>query len=135
MVTVKSTYLGELRTRNSHQQSGSELITDAPTDNQGRGEAFSPTDLVATAFADCIITIMGIKARDMAVDISGTSYDITKVMYADPRRIGEIHIDFNFPSRNYSHKVKTILERVAETCPVALSIHPDIKRIIKFNWN
>ncbi len=134
MVRIQSTYIGELRTKNIHGPSGVELITDAPTDNHGRGEAFSPTDLVATAYADCMITIMGIKARDLDVDLTGTTYEITKVMYSDPRRIGEIHVRFDFPDREYAQKHKTILERIQETCPVAHSIHPEIKRIVTFNW-
>lgn len=134
MATSLGTYLGDLRTENIHINSGQVLITDAPLDNQGKGEAFSPTDLVATAFADCIITIMGIKARDKGLDLSGTTFDITKVMYDNPRRIGEIHVHFVFPQRDFSRKDRRILESVANSCPVAWSIHPDIKRIVTFQW-
>lgn len=134
MPTVKTKYLGNLRTENQHLQSGCRLITDAPLDNQGRGEAFSPTDLVATALGDCIMTIMGIKARDKGIDLDGTQIEITKIMTADPRRIGEIEITFYFPARTYSEKEKKLLEAVSKTCPVALSLHPEIKQNIRFVW-
>jgi len=134
MATVKGEYLGDLRTDNEHIQSGSRITTDAPIDNQGRGEAFSPTDLLATAFGDCIMTIMGINARDKKIDLKGTQYEITKVMYSDPRRVGEIHIHFSFPKLDISLKDKKILEGVAKTCPVAQSIHADIIRKVTFDW-
>ena len=134
MPTVKTVYLGNLRTENVHLQSGCQLITDAPLDNQGRGEAFSPTDLVATALGDCIMTIMGIKARDKGIDLEGTQIEITKIMASDPRRIGEIQVTFRFPDKNYSEKDKKVLEAVSKTCPVALSLHSDIKQNIQFIW-
>ena len=134
MPTVKTVYLGNLRTENEHLQSGCKLITDAPLDNQGRGEAFSPTDLVATALADCIMTIMGIKARDKGIDLDGTRIEITKIMNTEPRRIGEIQVTFYFPDKSYAEKDKKLLEAVSKTCPVALSLHPDIRQTIQFNW-
>ena len=134
MPTVKTVYLGNLRTENVHLQSGCQLITDAPLDNQGRGEAFSPTDLVATALGDCIMTIMGIKARDKGIDLDGTRIEITKIMATDPRRIGEVQVTFHFPDKLYSEKDKKLLEAVSKTCPVALSLHPDTKQTIQFNW-
>lgn len=134
MPTVKTVYLGELRTENEHLQSGCKLITDAPLDNQGRGEAFSPTDLVATALGDCIMTIMGIKARDKGIDLDGTRIEITKIMAANPRRIGEIQVIFRFPDKTYSEKDKKLLEAVSKTCPVALSLNPDIKQNVQFIW-
>lgn len=133
MPTSKVTYLGELRTSSVHLQSGSEIISDAPIDNNGKGEAFSPTDTVANGLASCMFTVMGIKAREMGVDFSGSTAEVTKVMVADPRRISEIHVTFNM-SIEADEKTKTILERTALTCPVHYSLHPDIKREIVFNW-
>ena len=134
MATSHTVYLGDLRTENEHIQSGQKIISDAPVDNQGKGEAFSPTDLVATALSDCMMTIMGIKARDKNLDLTGTAIETTKIMVSDPRRIGEIMVEFTFPKNNFSEKDKTIFEAVAKTCPVALSLHPDIKQTVKFNW-
>lgn len=133
MPTSKVTYLGELRTSSVHLQSGSEIISDAPIDNNGKGEAFSPTDTVANGLASCMFTVMGIKAREMGIDFSGSTADVTKVMAAEPRRISEIHVTFNM-SIEVDDKTKTILERTALTCPVHYSLHPDIKREIVFNW-
>lgn len=133
MPTSKVTYLGELRTSSIHLQSGSEIISDAPIDNNGKGEAFSPTDTVANGLASCMFTVMGIKAREMGVDFSGSTAEVTKVMAAEPRRISEIHVTFNM-SIKADEKTKTILERTALTCPVHYSLHPDIKREIVFNW-
>lgn len=133
MPTSKVTYLGELRNSSIHLQSGSEIISDAPIDNNGKGEAFSPTDTVANGLASCMFTVMGIKAREMGVDFSGSTADVTKVMAAEPRRISEIHVTFNM-SIEADDKTKTILERTALTCPVHYSLHPDIKREIVFNW-
>jgi uncharacterized OsmC-like protein len=133
MATSKVTYLGDLRTSSIHLQSGSEIISDAPIDNNGKGEAFSPTDTVANGLASCMFTVMGIKARDLAVDFSGSSAEVTKVMAAEPRRISEIHVIFNM-NLSADEKTKTILERTALTCPVHFSLHPDIKREIVFNW-
>ena len=114
-------------------QSGSEIISDAPIDNNGKGEAFSPTDTVANGLASCMFTVMGIKANEMNVDFSGSTAEVTKVMAAEPRRISEIHITFNM-NLSADKKTKTILERTALTCPVHFSLHPDIKREIVFNW-
>jgi uncharacterized OsmC-like protein len=134
MTTVKTVYLGDLRTENEHLQSGNKIITDAPTDNQGKGEAFSPTDLLATALGNCIMTIMGIKARDNGIDIKGTEIDVTKIMASDPRRVAEVVVEFTFPKKNYSEEEKKLIESVAGTSPVPLSLHPDLKQTIKFNW-
>ena len=134
MATSRTIYLGELRTENEHIRSGQKLITDAPVDNQGKGEAFSPTDLVATALSDCMMTIIGIKARDKGLDLKGTSIETTKNMSAEPRRIGEIVVEFTFPKNDFSEKDKAILEAVTKNCPVALSLHPDVKQTVKFNW-
>lgn len=134
MATIRTIYLGELRTENEHLQSGNKVITDAPTDNRGKGEFFSPTDLLATALGSCILTIMGITARDHQIDINETSVDVTKIMASEPRRVAEVVLEFNFPKRNYSLEEKQIVESVAGISPVPLSLHPDLKQTIKFNW-
>ena len=133
MATSKVTYLGELRTSSIHLQSGSEIISDAPVDNNGKGAAFSPTDTVANGLASCMFTVMGIKAQDLGVDFSGSTAEVTKIMAAEPRRISEIHVTFTM-NLAADEKTKTILERTAMTCPVFYSLHPDIKREIVFNW-
>jgi putative redox protein len=128
-------YEGELRTVATHLQSGTVIETDAPLDNQGKAQRFSPSDLVATALGSCMMTIMGIKARDMEIDLRGTKIEINKVMKADPRRIGEIHLQFHFPeSLLVNEKERIIFERAAKTCPVIYSINPEIKVEIVFNW-
>lgn len=132
-MTSKVTYLGDLRTSSIHTNSGSEIISDAPLDNNGKGEAFSPTDTVANALASCMFTVMGIKARDMEVDFSGSTAEVTKVMGTEPRRITEVHVTFTM-SISADDKTKTILEKTAMTCPVFFSLHPDIKKEITFNW-
>ena len=134
MTTVKTTYLGGLRTENIHLQSGNRIITDAPTDNRGKGEAFSPTDLLATSLGNCIMTIMGIKAMDNNIDITGTEIEITKIMADAPRRVAEVVLEFNFPKKGYSEEEKRLIESVAGTSPVPLSLHPDLKQTIIFNW-
>lgn len=133
MATSKVTYLGELRTSSVHLQSGSEIISDAPLDNNGKGEAFSPTDTVANALASCMLTIMGIKARDMGVALEGTTAEVTKIMATEPRRISGVKIVFDFKS-DADEKSRTILERAAMTCPVYHSLHPDIVKDVTFNW-
>lgn len=133
MATSKVTYLGDLRTSSIHIASGSEIISDAPIDNNGKGEAFSPTDTVSNALASCMFTVMGIKARDLAVDFSKSTAEVTKVMGTEPRRITEIHVTFNM-NIPVSDKNKTILEKTAMTCPVFNSLHPDIKKVVVFNW-
>lgn len=113
--------------------SGSEIISDAPLDNNGKGEAFSPTDTVANALASCMFTVMGIKARDMGVDFKGSTAEVTKIMQASPRKIARIEVVFNMVS-DADEKARTILERTALTCPVHLSLNPDIEKDITFNW-
>lgn len=133
MATSNVTYLGDLRTSSIHLQSGTEIISDAPLDNNGRGEAFSPTDTVANSLASCMFTVMGIKAQEMKVDFSGATAEVTKIMAAEPRRISEIHVTFSM-NVFADEKTKIILERTALTCPVYFSLHPDIKKVIVFNW-
>jgi len=135
-MTSQIIYKGALRTEATHLQSGTEIETDALVDNQGKGERFSPTDLLATSLGSCMMTIMGIKARDMDVDLENTQIDITKIMKADPRRVSGINVAFHFPDHlELDTKQKAILENAARTCPVAKSIHPDIALDIQFNWN
>lgn len=133
MSTTKVVYLGELRTECTHLASGNSYITDAPLDNQGKGAAFSPTDTVATGLANCMLTVMGIKARDLDVAMEGTTAKVTKTMTANPRRISEIKVVLHFP-KGISSKNQKILENTGRTCPVALSLHPEIVQDIQFNW-
>ena len=134
MATVQTKYLGELRTESVHLQSGNKLITDAPTDNQGRGEAFSPTDLLATAYGACVLTIMGIAAKTHGFNIDGTEVETTKIMGTDPRRVVELVTTFTFPANNYSVKHKKILELAAKECPVYNSLHPDMIKTVSFRY-
>lgn len=132
-MTSKVTYSGELRTKSVHLQSGSEIITDAPTDNNGRGEAFSPTDMVANSLATCMFTIMGIKANQMGVNFDGSTASVTKIMRSEPRMISKIIVEFDM-NLSADGKTKILLERAAMTCPVYLSLHPDIEKEVTFNW-
>lgn len=134
MATVKAKYLGNLRVECTHLQSGTKIITDAPVDNHGKGEAFSPTDLCSTSVAACAMTIMGIYAQEKGLDITGTEIEITKTMSANPRRIASIDVIFHMPAREFSDKDKAVLERVAHTCPVHLSLHPEVKQNFVFDW-
>jgi putative redox protein len=134
MGTSKVIYLGELRTEAQHLHSGVKIITDAPLDNQGKAEYFSPTDLAATSLATCGMTIMGIAARTHGFSIEGTEASVTKIMLSNPRRIGEVQIDYNFPEIEYTEKQKKIIEIAGTTCPVALSLHPDLVQTIRFNF-
>lgn len=133
MPTSKITYVGELRTTCIHLQSGTEILTDAPTDNHGKGEAFSPTDLVATALGSCMVSIMAIKTKDLDIDLKDSTLSVTKIMQAEPRRIAKIIVELNL-SIATTDKNKMILERAAMTCPVLLSLHPDIEKEVTFNW-
>jgi putative redox protein len=137
MPTIKTNYLGDLRTQAMHLQSSTQILTDAPTDNQGKGEAFSPTDLVAAALGSCMMTIMGIAARRDGIDLKGSEMEITKGMSADaPRRIIRIDIQMNMVSSSpISQQQQDRLERAAYTCPVALSLHPDIEQAVTFSWH
>jgi len=131
MATSETIYIGGLRTEATHLRSGNKLITDAPLDNQGKGEYFSPTDLVATALGSCMLTIMGIAARKNNFTIDGTKLVITKIMTPEPpRKIAEIVIEITFPVVNYTDQQKKILDNCARTCPVALSLHPEVKQTV-----
>jgi putative redox protein len=133
MSTAKVTYLGNLRTECEHLNSGATFITDAPIDNNGKGEAFSPTDTVATGLASCMITMMGIKAEALDVSLGGTTAMVTKTMATNPRRISRIDVEVIVPT-NVSEKSQKILENTAKTCPVLYSLHPDIEKGIVFRW-
>ncbi len=134
MATVQTTYLGDLRTECVHLQSGNKIITDAPVDNQGRGEAFSPTDLLATAYGSCVLTIMGMAARTHGFSIDGAEVQVTKIMGTDPRRVVELVVEFTMPHDNYSPKERKILELTAKECPVYNSLHPDIKKTVTYKY-
>ena len=134
MATIQTLYLGDLRTEITHVQSGNKVMTDAPTDNNGKGEAFSPTDLCVTALASCAMTIIGIYGKMHDVDVTGTSIEVTKTMSANPRRIGKLEVVFTMPDREYTDKQKTMIERAAHTCPVHLSLHPDVEQVFTFRW-
>jgi len=135
-MTSQITYEGNLRTVATHLQSETVIETDAPTDNHGKGERFSPTDMVATALGSCMLTTMGIKAKDLQVNLEGTTVDITKIMVAKPRKIGEIKVVINFPKGVHpDEKQRTILEKTAMTCPVFESLHADMKKDVEFRWD
>lgn len=136
MPTVHTTYLGDLRTEATHLQSGTRILTDAPTDNTGKGEAFSPTDLVATALGSCIITTMGIVARRDGIELPTSDLTITKVMSNDtPRRIVRIEIDIAMGlSDHFTEEYRAKMETIAHTCPVAISLHPDLEQVVRFTW-
>ena len=132
MATIHNKYEGDLRTKAQHLASGNTIITDAPVDNNGRGEAFSPSDLVCAALGSCMMTIMGIVAQRNSIAIEGTEIETTKIMAAEPRRISEVVLTFKMPAIAYTAKEKALLENAARTCPVALSLHPEIKQTVTF---
>lgn len=133
-MTSKVIYKGQLETECIHLSSNDSIRTDAPVDNQGRGSAFSPTDLCATSLATCMLTVMGIWARDNDVDIDGAYANVKKHMGTDPRRITQIDVEIQMPDREYSSKTQSILKHIADTCPVAKSLHPDIIQNITFKF-
>lgn len=134
MPTIKSSYLGNLRTNSEHLQSGTTLMTDAPVDNNGKGEKFSPTDLVSSALGSCMVTIMGIVANRENVELDGLTWEVTKIMSASPRKIQEIIIDFHWENPVSDPVMIEKLKNAARTCPVALSLDPGIKQTINFNF-
>lgn len=133
-MTATIVYEGFLRCGATHLQSGTAIETDAPTDNRGRGERFSPTDLVCTALGTCMITTMGIKAADMNIDLTGTRIQVTKHMKSDPRRIGKIEVSLKLPGAALSQKDKEILQRTGDHCPVIKSLHPDVEVAAEYVW-
>ncbi len=136
MPTSKIVYLGDLRTQATHLQSNETIITDAPVDNNGKGEAFSPTDLAATSLGSCAMTIMGIMAKREGVDFTGSEIEVTKIMSVEaPRRIAKVIVDFTMKtSEALPEEVQAKYVRAAHTCPVSLSLHPDIEQVFNFNW-
>jgi putative redox protein len=134
-MTSKVIYTGNLRTEASHIKSGDTLITDAPVDNNGKGEAFSPTDLMATSLASCMMTIMGIAARNHAIEIDNTMAEVTKIMGENPRRVSGIDVKLIMPPKIYDSKQKSILTHAAQNCPVMKSIHPDIVVNLDILWH
>jgi len=135
MTKMKTVYLGGLRNEVEHLQSGTKLVTDAPLDNHGKGESFSPTDLFASSLGCCMLTIMGISAESYGFNIDGATIETEKVMGTNPRRIVEIKLDIQFPKgANYTDQQKRLIESAARTCPVANSLNPEIKKTITFNY-
>ena len=132
MAIIETVYSGSLRTRSKHLASGMEITTDAPLDNKGKGEAFSPTDLLACSLGNCMLTLMGIACETHHMNMDGTTLSVTKMMAADPRRVSGIRIVLKLPPNNFSDHQKLILERAALTCPVAKSLHPDIIQDVTF---
>ena len=134
METIRTIYLGDLRTQATHVQSAEVITTDAPLDNQGKGEFFSPTDMVAAALGSCAMTIMGIAARDNGFSIDGAKAGITKIMASDPRRIAEIRIEYDFTGLDLTAEQKELIEESSKKCPVCLSLHPDLHRNITLKF-
>ena len=132
-MTSKVTYLGNLRTESVHIPSNEMIVTDAPTDNNGKGEAFSPTDLVASSLSSCILTVLGIVSKKIKYDLTNTKSSVKKIMGDKPRRIVEIEVKIKF-SQSTDSKTKSIIEKTALNCPVAKSLHPNIKQNISFVW-
>lgn len=135
MATMKAKYLGQLRVECEHVASGTKMMTDAPVDNCGKGEAFSPTDLCAAALGSCILTTMGIYAGQHNIYLEGTEMEITKTMGTEPRRIVRIGIDIFMPAKAYSAKDRIVLERVAQTCPVYYSLNEHLEKSVRFHWS
>ncbi len=134
-MTASIVYTGHLRCECTHVQSGTVIETDAPTDNRGKGERFSPTDTVCVALATCIVTSMALKATDMQIELADTKIAVTKHMLSDPRRIGKIEVILSFPSSlQVDEKDRIILQRVGDNCPVVKSLHPDLEVNVEYNW-
>jgi putative redox protein len=134
MTTLTTEYKGSLRTENTHTRSGTLVITDAPVDNQGKGEAFSPTDLVCTALSSCMLTTMGILAQREGIDMTGLKTEVTKIMGSNPRKIAEIQLTLSHPNLQISDVEKQKLRNAALTCPVALSLHDSVQQTVIFNF-
>lgn len=133
-MTAKIIYEGDLRCSCTHLQSESIIETDAPTDNRGKGERFSPTDLLCVSLATCIVTTMGIKANDMNIDLKNSKLEVTKHMLANPRRVGKIEIELFLQAKNATEADCQLLQKVGDNCPVIKSINPDIDTVINYNW-
>jgi len=134
-MTASIIYHGDLRCQATHLQSGTMIESDAPTDNRGKGEKFSPTDLLCVSLGTCIITTIALKARELSLEVKDTIIEVTKHMLNDPRRVGQVDVIVKFPqSLSIEEKDKIVLERTGNNCPVAKSIHPDIKANITYEW-
>lgn len=133
-MTATVVYKGDLRCECTHLQSGTVIETDAPTDNRGKGERFSPTDTLCVALATCMITTIGIRAADMKIDISNTKIDVTKHMLSEPRRISKIEITLHFPPLNLGDNERMILQKIGDNCPVIKSLHPDLEIVAEYKW-
>lgn len=134
-MTASIVYKGQLRCECTHLQSSTVIETDAPTDNRGKGERFSPTDTLCVALATCMVTTMALKATDMNINLSATTIAVTKHMLSDPRRIGKIDVILNFPAAlQLTEKDRIILQRTGDHCPVAKSLHPDLNVHIEYHW-
>lgn len=131
----KVTYKGDLRTEAVHLASGSQILTDAPLDNQGQGRFFSPTDLAAVSLANCMMTILGITARAHNIELLSIEADVTKTMASNPRRISEIHVKMNLHANQLDDRKRVVLEKAARACPVAMSLHPEINQDITFTYS
>ncbi len=134
METSRVVYTGDLRTEATHVKSGQTFVTDAPIDNKGKGEAFSPTDLLATSLGACAITTVGIAAKTHGFDVDGATIKVTKIMASDPRRVGEVIVEMYFPETIYSEKEKAIIRKTIDTCPVAKSLNPELKQTFILNF-
>ncbi len=134
MHTSEIIYVGGLHTESKHVASGGKYETDAPVDNHGKGMAFSPTDLMSTSLANCMLTVMGIAANSHGYNMDGAQAKVTKVMAQNPRRVSEIMVEITMPKNIFDDKAKAILENTARTCPVSKSLHPDLKQSVTFNW-
>ncbi len=135
MATISLKAIGDFRTKIKHLKSGTEIYSDAPTDNNGKGEMFSPTDLLSSSLAACMITIMDIAGKEHGFSVEGTEINVTKIMSANPRKVAEIIVELNFPiDKKYTDKAKRIIEHTSKNCPVSLSLHPDIKQTIVLNY-
>ena len=132
--SIENKYVGELRTESTHLKSSNVIITDAPTDNNGKGEAFAPTDLVSSALCSCMTTVMGICAEKGGFKMPNSTAKITKIMSTEPRKIKEIRVELDFEENDLSEVQKKKLKDVGENCPVAKSLHPDINQVVKFNF-
>jgi uncharacterized OsmC-like protein len=135
METAKIVYLGEIRSSATHLRSGNTILIDAPVDNHGKGEAFSPTDLLATSLGSCMMTIIGLAAQAHNFNVDGTVIHITKIMAENPRHVAEVIVEFDFPERIYSEKEEALIWHAARTCPVLLSLHPDLIKTIRMNFH
>lgn len=135
-MTATIQYEGDLRCSATHLQSGSSFETDAPTDNRGKGEKFSPTDTLCVSLATCMITTMGIKGADMGADLRGSTLEVTKHMKSDPRRIGKIEVVLNLScTPSPDERTRRLLQAAGDNCPVMKSIHPDVEVLSTYNWS